>query len=218
LWRWCFGTSALGKEAPFDVDLIESVELIRGPGTSIYGSNATFGVINIVTRALLLVWLFAPLLRAESEYDVKAAYLFKFTKFVEWPATAFAGPDAPFVIGIVGRDPFSGGLERLINGTTTGDHKIEVSHLNVNEPAELRGCQMIFVSASEHRRLANILSALQGRPVLVVGESEGFASAGGMIGFALRESRVGIEINSAAAHQARLKISSQLLNLAKLVN
>ena len=173
---------------------------------------------HVISALLALVWLCAPIARAESEYDVKAAYLFKFTKFIEWPATAFAGPDAPFVIGIVGRDPFNGGLDRLIAGNTTGARRLEVQHLNANDSAGLRGCQMVFVSASEQRRLPNILSALQGRPVLVVGESEGFASAGGMLGFALRESRMGIEVNSAAARQARLKISSQLLNLAKLVN
>ena len=171
-----------------------------------------------ISAFLALVWLFSSPARAESEYDVKAAYLFKFTKFVEWPAAAFAGPDAPFVIGIVGHDPFNGGLDRLIEGNTTGDRRLEVRHLNANDSAGLRECQMIFVSTSEQRRLANILSTVQGRPVLVVGESEGFASAGGMLGFALRESRMGIEINSAAARQARLKISSQLLNLAKLVN
>jgi hypothetical protein len=173
---------------------------------------------HVISALLALVWLCAPMARAESEYDVKAAYLFKFTKFIEWPATAFAGPDAPFVIGIVGRDPFNGGLDRLIAGNTTGARRLEVQHLNATDSTGLRGCQMVFVSASEQRRLPSILSALQGRPVLVVGESEGFASAGGMLGFALRESRVGIEINSAAARQARLKISSQLLNLAKLVN
>ena len=174
---------------------------------------------HVISALLALVWLCAPIARAESEYDVKAAYLFKFTKFVEWPATAFAGPEAPLVIGIVGRDPFNGGLERLIEGNTTGARRLQVQHLNANDSAGLRGCQMIFVSASEQRRLPNILSAiLQGRAVLVVGESEGFASAGGMLGFALRESRMGIEVNSAAARQARLKISSQLLNLAKVVN
>jgi hypothetical protein len=173
---------------------------------------------HLTGAILALVWLFAPSLRAESEYDVKAAFLFKFTKFVEWPANAFSGPDAPFVIGIVGSDPFEGGLDRLIEGNTTGNRRLEVRHISAGDAAALRGCQMIFVSASEQRRLPAILSALQGRPVLVVGESEGFASAGGMFGFALRESHLGIEINSAAARQARLKISSQLLNLAKLVN
>jgi hypothetical protein len=173
---------------------------------------------HVISALFALVWLFAPSARAESEYDVKAAFLFKFTKFVEWPVTAFAGPDAPFVIGIVGHDPFEGGLDRLIEGNTTGNRRLEVRHLNASDTAALRSCQMIFVSASEQRRLPSILTALQGRPVLVVGESEGFASAGGMLGFALRESHLGIEINSAAARQARLKISSQLLNLAKLVN
>jgi hypothetical protein len=167
---------------------------------------------------LALAWLFALPARAESEYDVKAAYLFKFTKFVEWPSAAFANAQAPFVIGVVGRDSFGGGLDRMIEGNTTGDRRLEVRHLSAGDTAGLRGCQMIFVSVSEERRLGAILSALQGRPVLVVGESEGFASAGGMLGFALRESRMGIEVNSAAARQARLKISSQLLNIAKIVN
>ena len=169
-----------------------------------------------VASALLL--LFASPSRAESEYDVKAAYLFKFTKFVEWPSAAFASAEAPFVIGIVGHDPFAGGLDRLIEGNTTGARRLEVRHVSASDGNALRGCQMIFVSTSEQRRLGSILTALQGRPVLVVGESEGFASAGGMLGFALRENRVGIEVNSNAARQARLKISSQLLNIAKIVN
>jgi hypothetical protein len=173
---------------------------------------------HVISALLALVWFFASPARAESEYDVKAAYLFKFTKFVEWPATAFASAQAPFVIGVVGRDSFAGGLDRLIEGNTTGDRRLEVRHLSASDTAGLRGCQMIFVTAAEERRLGSILSALQGRPVLIVGESEGFASAGGMLGFALRESRVGIEVNSAAARQARLKISSQLLNIAKIVN
>jgi hypothetical protein len=173
---------------------------------------------HAISAAFALLLLFASVARAESEYDVKAAYLFKFTKFVEWPSAAFASTEAPFVIGLVGRDPFDGGLDRLIAGNTTGARRLEVRHLNANDGNALRECQMIFVSTSEQRRLGGILSAVQGRPVLIVGESEGFASAGGMLGFALRENRVGIEVNSAAARQSRLKISSQLLNIAKIVN
>jgi hypothetical protein len=167
---------------------------------------------------LALTWLFALPVHAESEYDVKAAYLFKFTKFVEWPPMAFANAQAPFVIGVVGRDSFGGGLDRMIEGNTTGNRRLEVRYPGPGDTAGLRSCQMIFVSISEERRLGAIFSAVQGRPVLVVGESAGFASAGGMVGFTLRESRMGIEVNSAAARQARLKISSQLLNIAKIVN
>jgi hypothetical protein len=165
----------------------------------------------------LLLLLGLPV-RAESEYDVKAAYLYKFTKFVEWPGAAFASAEAPFVIGVVGRDPFAGELERLIEGNTTGARRIEVRHFSGSDLEAVRECQMVFVSASEQRRFSNILAAVQGRPVLVVGESEGFAGAGGMLGFAMRQKRVGIEVNSAAARQARLKISSQLLNIARIVN
>ena len=173
---------------------------------------------HAISVALALLLLCASIGRAESEYDVKAAYLYKFTKFVEWPSVAFPTAEAPFVIGVVGRDPFEGSLERLIEGNTTGARRLEVRHLNATDSNAMRGCQMIFVSTSEQRRLSSILTAVQGRPVLVVGESEGFASAGGMLGFALHENRVGIEVNSEAARQARLKISSQLLNIAKIVN
>jgi hypothetical protein len=167
----------------------------------------------------ILAWscFFAPLAHAESEYDVKAAYLFKFTKFVEWPSSAFSNPDAPFVIGIVGRDPF-GGLDRILEGKRTGERALEVRYLSAGDAAGQRACQMIFVNASEEHRLPDILSAIQGRPVLVVGESDGFASAGGMLGFAVRQSHMGVEVNSGAARQARLKISSQLLNIARIVN
>jgi|SRR4051812_15311798 hypothetical protein len=168
--------------------------------------------------ATLLLLFTAPIARAEAEYDVKAAYLLRFTKFVQWPRTAFASDDAPFVIGIVGRDPFEGGFERFIEGNTSGTRRLEVRHVNAHDTSALRECQMIFVGLPDHRRLGDILSELQGRPVLVVGEAEGFASAGGMVGFASREKRVGIEVNSAAARSARLKISSQLLSIAKIVN
>ena len=171
-----------------------------------------------ISAVFALLLLLGSPVRAESEYDVKAAYLYKFTKFVEWPEAAFASAEAPFVIGVIGRDPFAGALDRLIEGNTTGARRIEVRHFTANDSEALRECQMIFVSASEQGRLGTILAAVQGRPVLVVGESEGFASAGGMLGFALRENRVGIEVNSAAARQGRLKISSQLLNIAKIVN
>jgi uncharacterized protein DUF4154 len=166
---------------------------------------------------LAMCFFFAPSTKAESEYDVKAAFLFKFTKFVEWPSAAFPSADAPFVIGIVGRDPF-GGLDRILEGKRTGDRNFEVRNLSATDSAKLRACQMIFVNASEKHHLDDILSAVQGRPVLVAGETEGFASGGGMVGFVVRRSHMGLEVNSSAAGAARLKISSQLLNIARIVN
>src|SRR2546428_8494315 len=132
---------------------------------------------HAISALLALVGLLARSARAESEYDVKAAFLFKFTKSVDWPDAACAGPDSPFVIGIVGHDPFEGGLDRLIEGNTTGNRRLEVRHINASDSVALRGCQMIFVSASEQRRLLSILSAVQGRPALVGGDSGGVCSA-----------------------------------------
>lgn len=170
-----------------------------------------------LSALLVLAALFPGPARAEQEYDVKAAYLFKFTKFVEWPAAAFEDAQSPFVVGIVGRDPFNGEFDRVVAGNTVGKRPLQVKHLGATDIADLRSCQMLFVSASERRRLRDILEALEDRPVLVVGESDDFARSGGMMGFALRENRIGIEINPEATRRARLKISSQLLNIAKIV-
>ena len=165
---------------------------------------------------LALLWLLAPLARAESEYDVKAAYLFNFTSLVKWPASAFTSPQAPLVIGVVGRDPFSGGLDGALRGQKAGGHPIEVRHVGAGDSGALQRCHLVYVTASE--RVADVARVVQGRPVLVVGEVENAARSGGVIGFVKREQKIKIEINNEAARQLRLSISSDLLGIAKIVN
>ena len=92
---------------------------------------------HALCAVLVLVSFFARVTQAESEYDVKAAYLFKFTKFVEWPSSAFGGPDAPFIIGIVGRDQF-GGLDHILEGKRTGEREFEVRGVSAGDAAGLR--------------------------------------------------------------------------------
>jgi hypothetical protein len=149
------------------------------------------------------------------EYQLKAAFLYNFVQFVQWPGNAFTNAQTPFVIGILGDDPFGAALDETVQGQTVLDHKLIVQRAKRLE--DLRDCQLIFVSKSEKPHLADILSTLKDRPVLTVSETQGFASHGGMINFYLDGKKVRFELNPEAAQQRGLKISSQLLSLGKIV-
>ena len=155
-------------------------------------------------------------IETKSEYRVKAWYLANFSKFVEWPEKAFRSPDAPFVIGVVGGYFLGPSLFQAIAKQTARGRKIEVRwEMGKKTDEELRECQILFISGQDRKRLAQILGALQGASVLVVGEADGFLQAGGMINFVLENDKVRFEINSDAAARAGLKLSSQLLATAR---
>jgi hypothetical protein len=152
----------------------------------------------------------------ESEYRVKAQFLANFPKFVEWPDKAFPTADTPFVIGIVGSYPFGPWLLRAVAGQTVRGRKIEVRWLTGQRTREdFRQCQILFSTAAELKRISQLLSAIDGANVLLVGETKGFLQAGGTINFVLENDRVRFEINSDAAVRAELKLSSQLLASAR---
>ena len=151
-----------------------------------------------------------------SEHEVKAAYLFNFASFVQWPPTAFGGPDSPLTICLLGPDPFGPLLD-----ATLADEKVEGRSLVARRLTSLREaerCQIVFVPAVEQRQLPALLALLDARPALTVGESDGFARDGGMIGFVLQNDTVRFEVNSAAVERAGLKMSAHLLKLARLVD
>lgn len=170
----------------------------------------------LLASALLTVGVSA-LGRAQSptEYEVKAVFLYNFAKFVEWPGVAGDAPNEPFVIGILGEDPFGKVLDETLRGKTVNGRTVVIARLLRAKDA--RGCHIVFISGSESRHLHSIFESLQGSNVLTVGETEGFARQGGAINFTLEESRVRFEINIEAAQRAGLKISSKLLSLAKIV-
>ena len=148
---------------------------------------------------------------AYSEYEVKAAFLFNFIQFVKWPAAL----NGPVTIGILGDDPFGGMLEKTIQGEVVNGRKLAVKRAKA--AADLKGCQIVFVSNSERGNLAAILPALAAANVLTVGEQEGFVKQGGAIGFTAGGEKVRFEINNAAAQRAGLEISARLLKLASRV-
>jgi hypothetical protein len=150
-----------------------------------------------------------------SEYQLKAAFLFNFAKFVDWPTGTFATPASPFTICILGQDPFGHDLDDSLRGKTISSRPIVVHRCDSD--AETRGCQILFVSRSQGRRMPEILQGLRGFKVLVVGESDGFAAGGGAIEFVLEQEHVRFRINPDAAARAGLTISSKLLALATIV-
>jgi hypothetical protein len=153
--------------------------------------------------------------QSASEYQVKAAFLFNFAKFVEWPADAFPSGDAPLQICVFGRDPFRGDFEQVIEDKAVNGHRLEIIH--PSGVPQARACQILFVVSAEKPQIREILQGLRGASVLTVGDAAGFAKAGGIINFVLDENRVRFEINPKAAERAHLKISARLLTVAKLI-
>jgi hypothetical protein len=147
-----------------------------------------------------------------TEYQIKAAFLFNFAKFVEWPPAAFAEATSPMVIGILGENPFRDDLERTIRGKTINNRPLVIKEFR--SPAEATNCHVLFISTSEKQRLPEILKSLHGTSVLTVGETDRFTETGGMINFVAEGNKIRFQINEVAARNAGLKISSKLLNLA----
>lgn len=169
---------------------------------------------------LACLWLAGGWAAAESsaglgEYQVKAAFLYNFTKFTEWPASAFTSSNAPLVIGIVGEDPFGPMLDDFVSGESVRGRPLTVKRLTAGE--EMRNCHVLFISRSEKERLPALLSRLKGSPVLIVGDFNGFAQQGGMVNLLLVNKTVKMEINQTPAGEAGLQLSSKLLKLASLV-
>lgn len=178
---------------------------------------------NYCWRALLVAMLAvlcgdcaAAQAAGPTEYQVKAAFLFNFAKFVDWPPNTFASPQSPFLICILGNDPFGQAIDQTLRGQSIGGRQVAVQR--VRNASELRRCQMAFIGSTEHGHLDSILQAVQGANVLLVGESPGFAAAGGAIQFEMKDDRVRFSINPDAAARAGLRVSSKLLALATIVH
>jgi hypothetical protein len=151
-----------------------------------------------------------------SESQIKAAFLYNFTKFVEWPAEVFPNRNHPIAIGILGENPLVAELQMIVENRKVNGRTIVV--INVLTPADIAATQLLFVSADEDARFADLKRVAQDNAVLTVGESPSFAAAGGAIFFVQQNGKLRFEINIAAAERARLKISAELQKLATAVS
>jgi hypothetical protein len=174
-------------------------------------------------RQILAAWLLACAgvvwgseTKAVSEYQVKAVFLFRFTQFVEWPAEAGAASDRPFVIGIVGEDPFGTVLDDTVRKELVQEHRpIVVQRFQDSET--LPKCDILFIAPFEKDRLRDVLGRIKGQAVLTVADTAGAAEQGAMINLLVVQGSVKIEINQDAMTAAGLKVSAKLLSLAKIV-
>jgi hypothetical protein len=179
-----------------------------------------------VPRPVRVLWVLGGVLlllnsstRAQSptagEYQVKAAFLYNFAKFVEWPQSSFSDASAPLRICIFGQDPFGKELRDITREKTVNGRKLEVSH--VIDLRHARSCQILFIASSGGPSAEQLVAGLRGASVLTVADTRGFTEQGGMINFVVESDRVQFEVNHKAAEEAGLKISSRLLSVAKIV-
>jgi hypothetical protein len=174
---------------------------------------------RITRRALLTALVLASAAcwpaAGPSEYQVKAVFLFNFGQFVEWPAQAFDTPQAPFVIGILGEDPFGNALDEVVRGESVGSRSLVVRRFK--NPREISACNILFISRNESARLREALEAVRGQSVLTVTDIEGADSHDAIIVLFNENNRIRMRINLAAAKSSQLVISSKLLRPAVVV-
>jgi hypothetical protein len=180
------------------------------------------GTLRCAWCFLLLVF-FAALaspfqLRAENplqrEYEIKAAYLYNFINYIEWPENALPAAGGTITIGIVGQNPFGAALE-VLNGKQVKGRTVALKQ--ITDIKDLDQCQIVFINSSEKARLPELLEKLKASRALTVSEIDGFAQEGGIINFVSEHNKVRFEINPDAARRLGLNISSELLKLAKVV-
>jgi hypothetical protein len=184
------------------------------------GVTALTRCLRAVPAALALVVVLAwPVAAADAprspEYLIKAAYLYNFAMFVEWPSDAFASADAPLVIGIVGPDPFGTAIDRAVENKRISKRRIVIERVLPQQ--DLRHCQILFIAASERGRIGELSQRLQSQPILIVDDAPEPGRRAGAVEFVVDDNKVGFAINLATARRARLVISSKMLGLAKTV-
>ena len=153
---------------------------------------------------------------AAGEYQVKAVFLFNFSRFVEWPSSAFPAPDAPFVIGVLGHDPFGSELDAATRGETVNGRPLVVRRLrDVGEAAD---CQILFMHRSEAARMNEVLATLDRRSTLTVSDLEEAGQRGAMIALVTENNRIRLRVNVGSVRAAHLTISSKLLRSAEIID
>ncbi len=176
----------------------------------------------ICWRALTLLLVASALASAPAtigaqvsqEYALKAAFLYKFVEFVEWPTEALPDSSSTIHICVLGDDPFGPNLESIRDKIVRG-RKLAIRR--VTQPERGPSCNVLFISSSERQRMRDVITSLGTSSVLTVGDMDSFAELGGMINLVNERNHVRFEINVHAAERARLKIASRLLNLARVI-
>jgi hypothetical protein len=178
-------------------------------------SVSATGIFLLLLCGILSGMMAVPQSGISREYQVKAVFLYNFCHFVEWPEKAFANPDDPLIIGILGDNPFDNYLEETIKGEEANGHSLVVKHFqNVNQ---ISTCHVLFINVNGKDEVKKVLAALENRSILTVSETANFAKQGGVIRFFTEDNRTRIRINLDAAKKAELTINSKLLKVSDVV-
>lgn len=167
----------------------------------------------LLLAASLLAPAWSGAQQTASEQELKAAYLYNFAKFVEWPPDLFESPSSPLNVCVFGEDPFGRLLDGVIQGEKAGGQSLAA--VRPDRIQELRSCHVLFISRSERGRMGEILASVRNQNVLTVGEGEEFLRRGGMIAFVREGSKLRFLIEKKAVEKAPFKISSKLLALGE---
>lgn len=167
---------------------------------------------------LILGTLLSSLAKGQSsspeEYQVKAVFLYNFTRFIEWPATSFNSSSSPFVIGIIGGNPFGSFLEEAIKDESVGMHKIIIRHYS--DFNLIGDCHILFINYKDKEMIKQTLAAVKDKNILTVNEWQRFVEIGGMVQFINEGNRIKLIINNNAVKSARMQASSKLLSVAQI--
>ena len=178
------------------------------------GARYLFAVLAVATAVLAGVPEAAA--QETTEQQVKAAFLYRFAGYVEWPESAFAQPDSPVVIGVLGDDALAAAVDQAVAGRTVNGRRIAARRLKPGDATS--GIHILFVGRSERARLGQIVQTASPQSVLVVTESDGALAQGSVINFVVAERRVRFEISLPSAERSKLKLSSRLLAVAAQVH
>jgi len=161
--------------------------------------------------------LFAQPVSAQkaTQDELKAAFVFQFANYVQWPETSFKDEATPIVIGIAGNQDMSKTLAAAVRGKTVGSRAIQV--VDVADEKSADACQILFIDAKDDKKVDDFLATVRTKPILTVSDDDNFTSEGGVIRLFLKDSKLRIEINIDEAQRSGLTISSKLLSLAQVV-
>jgi len=174
-----------------------------------------FGACVLAAAAVLAMGPACAQSEAQSEYRVKAAFLYKFGSYVEWPDRTFPSPDSPLTIGVIGADALADELAQIVSGRSVNGRPVQVRRLRAGE--SMAGLQVLFIGRADGGRLGEILAAAKGRSLLTVTESEDALQLGSVINFVVVDDKVRFDVALPPADLGSLKISSRLLAVARKV-
>jgi hypothetical protein len=218
---FCLGTEFISKIAQGVWIKKYTKTLFRQSNTTFLRANITYhlpaqllkkGISSILLFILCSIDMVSAQSPPQSEYKLQAIFLYNFTRFIDWPGSAFASRSEPFKIGIVGNDPFGSYLDEAVRGERVSGRPIVIERYK--NARDVKDCHMLYISSKDQKEIKKIINTLADKNTLTISEDPEFVKWGGMIRMYSDDNKIRLQINDAAARKVNLKISAKLLNVA----